>query len=132
MIEILFHHILQVLFPPVLQFCGIIIFCLVDIPYIHILIHHQHSLAVAGLQKIFGAGIMRGPNGIIAVFLQDPDLSFLCFREGACTQNTVIMMDTGTPKDHSFSVYGHSFPFIPVQGADAENFFCLIFSEVYF
>ena len=129
MVEILFHHIFKILFPPVLQFCGIIIFCLVNIPDIHILIHHQHSLTVTGIQKCSGARIMRRTDGIVSVLLQNTYLSLFCFRKCTCSKKSVVVMNTGSPENHPLSVYGHSLPFIPVKGAHSKMLCHLVVSK---
>ena len=131
MIEILLHHIFQILFPPLFKIVHIIIFCLMDIPYIHKLIHNQHSLPVTCFQKRFGTWIVCGSDRIISILFQDPDLTCLCIRITAGSKYTIIMMNAGSSKNHTFSIDRDSCFFIPFQSSDTKNNFFLVCLHVF-
>ena len=120
MIKILLHHIFQILFPPLFKIVHIIIFCLMDIPYIHKLIHNQHSLPVTCFQKRFGTW-----DRIISILFQNPDLTCLCIRITAGSKYTIIMMNASSSKNHTFSIDRDSCFFIPFQSSDTKNNFFL-------
>ena len=75
-IVVLVHHVGHVLLPEPVKEFHIVILGLVDIPVVDVLIHHQHSHAVAYFQGGLGAGIVGGADGIVAVFLENPQPPF--------------------------------------------------------
>ena len=95
---------------------------------VDVLIHHQHSHAVANFQGGLGAGIVGGADGIVAVFLENPQPPFQGIGMAGGTQQAVVMVDAGTPENDSLSVQFHAV-IAPGQGADAEGFFVHIFPK---
>ena len=122
MIIILLHHLPQVVLPPVLQVQNIVILCLVDVPHVHVLVHHQHAQPVAGIQYGLRAGIVRRAQGVVAIFLQDAHLALLSLRERARAQHPVIVVDARAAQDDPLAVDGHAIVYIPFELAYAEGF----------
>ena len=50
-VEVLFHHIFYILLPPFEHIARVIVLGLVYVPDVHVLVHHQHTLPVAGVKK---------------------------------------------------------------------------------
>ena len=128
MVIVLVHHVGHVLLPELVEEFHIVILGLVDIPVVDVLIHHQHSHAVANFQGGLGAGIVGGADGIVAVFLENPQPPFQGIGMAGGTQQAVVMVDAGTPENDSLSVHFHAV-IAPGQGADAEGFFVHIFPK---
>ena len=118
---IFFHHIFQILLPPVVEIVDIVVFCLVDIPDIDKFIHDQHTQTVAGLQQCLGTRIVGGADSIVAVFFENTDLSFFGVRIAAGTEDTVVMMDAGSAQDYVLAVDGDPIFGIPLQSADTKG-----------
>ena len=121
MVVVLLHHILKVLFPPVFQIGDIVVLRLVHGPRIGELIHHQHAETVTGVKDGFGAGIVGAPQRIVTIFLVKSHLALFRLRERAGTEESVIVMDAGTAKDHPLPIDGQAVRRIPGQCSDAEG-----------
>ena len=65
-VVVLLHHLPKVVLPPVLQMQRVVVLGLVDVPHVHVFIHHQHAQPVAGFQQIGGCGIVGAADGIEA------------------------------------------------------------------
>ena len=120
MVEIFPDHIFEILFPPVIKVIDIIILCLMDVPYIHKLIHHEHSQPVARLKQRLGTRIVSRTDGIVSVFFEDTDLPLLGLRIAACPEHAVIMVDTCAPQDDTLPVHRETFLCVPPDRADTE------------
>ena len=113
MVIVLIDHVLHIPFPPVSHIRSVVILCLMHIPAVHILVHHQHAEPVAHFELIFGTRVVRGTDGIVAGFLQDPDPSLFSLRISAGTQDPVVMMNAGSADYDTFSVDGNALLRIP-------------------
>ena len=120
MIKVLFHHIFQILLPPVCHIRGIVMLGLVHIPAINVLVHHQHTKSVTGIEQIFGCRIVSRSDCVIPCFLQNADTALLYFGIGACTENPVIVVNAGAAQNNTLTVDSHTLVRGPCQGADTE------------
>ena len=100
-----------------------------NVPYIYIFIHHQHSHTVTGIQKCLRARIMCRADCIVSIFFENTHFTFFCFRIRTCTKHTIIVMKACTAKNHTLSVNGHSYLRIPDQFADSKSFGYFVFAE---
>ena len=100
-----------------------------NVPYIYIFIHHQHSHTVTGIQKCLRARIMCRADCIVSIFFENTHFTFFCFRIRTCTKHAIIVMKACTAKNHTLSVNGHSYLRIPDQFTDSESFSYFIFTE---
>ena len=97
MIVIFCHDIRQILSKILLHLCCIIILRLMDIPHIDIFVHNKHPHIVACIEHCFRTWIMGTAYRIITVLFQNTDFSSL--SEIICTgpEQSVIVMDAGSP-----------------------------------
>ena len=131
MVVILVDHVCQVLSPPVLQECHIVISGLMHVPGIDELVHHQHAQPVAGIKDRFGAGVMRASECVVSVLLMQADLALFRFRKCTCTKQTIVMMNAGTAKNDPLTVDRHALGRIPCQSSDTEVLLHNIIPESY-
>ena len=130
MVVVLLHHVRHILLPEGIKELHIVMLGLVDVPVVDVLIHHQQADPVADLQGRFGAGVMGRADGIVAVFLQNPQLPFHRIGMADSAQQTMVMMDAGTPENHPLPIHFQAV-LSPGQASDAEGLFCHIFSKGY-
>ena len=58
-VVVFFHHVGQILTPPVVEIIHVVILGFVDVPMVDVLVHDKHTLAVALGQQRLGAGVVR-------------------------------------------------------------------------
>ena len=58
-VVVFFHHVGQILMPPVVEMIHVVILGFVDVPMVDVLVHDKHTLAVALGQQRLGAGVVR-------------------------------------------------------------------------
>ena len=58
-VVILLHHVGQILTPPLIEIIHVVMLGFVDVPVVDVLIHDEHTLAVALGQQRLGAGVVR-------------------------------------------------------------------------
>ena len=58
-VVVFFHHVGQILMPPVVEIIHVVMLGFVDIPVVDVLVHDKHTLAVALGQQRLGAGVVR-------------------------------------------------------------------------
>ena len=90
-------------------------------PHIPAFVHQIDTIAVTGFQHGAGSRIMRRTDGIKASLLQLPDTAVLALIESSCTQDSIVMMHTASPKLRIFPVNEQA-PGTPFHLAHAE--FC--------
>ena len=59
MVVVFFHHVGQILTPPVVEIIHVVMLGFVDVPMVDVLVHDKHTLAVALGQQRLGAGVVR-------------------------------------------------------------------------
>ena len=96
MVVILGHHLLNGGLPVLLKVQSIVIGIFPHIPYVAQLVHHQHTIPVAGIQQRPPCRVMGGADGVEARFLQLTDAALLGIGQGSCTKNAVVVVDAGT------------------------------------
>ena len=109
-VVVLFDHAFQVAAPPVVEIVHIVVLGLVDVPVVDVLIHHQHTLLVAGVQQGLGAGVVGRTDGVVAVLVQDAHLAAHRIRVAHCTQQAVVVVDAGTLQDDPAAVEQQALP----------------------
>ena len=119
MVVVLPHHAGKIFFPPVGKVVHIVVLGLVDVPVVDILIHHQHSLRIAGVQQGLGAGVVGRADGIVAVFFQDAHLAAHSVRVAHRAQQAVVVVDAGTLQNDPAAVEQQTLP-APGKAADAK------------
>ena len=58
-VVVFFHHVGQILMPPVVEIIHVVMLGFVDVPMVDVLVHDKHTLAVALGQQRLGAGVVR-------------------------------------------------------------------------
>ena len=58
-VVILFHHVGQILTPPLIEIIHVVMLGFVDVPMVDVLVHDKHALAVTLGQQRLGAGVVR-------------------------------------------------------------------------
>ena len=58
-VVVFFHHVGQILTPPLIEIIHVVMLGFVDVPVVDVLIHDEHTLAVALGQQRLGAGVVR-------------------------------------------------------------------------
>ena len=96
-VVILGYHLLNGGFPVLLKVQGIVVGIFPHVPYVAQLVHHQHTVPVAGIQQRPPCRVMGGADGVEARFLQLTDAALLGIGQGSCTKNAVVVVDAGTP-----------------------------------
>ena len=95
MAVIFLHHCFQV-FPVILfYFSRIVMHCLMDVPYVYVFIHDQHTLSVAGVQKSFRARIVGASYSVIPGFFQNAHFPRLRVSVSAGAEYSVIVVRAG-------------------------------------
>ena len=121
MAVIFIHHITQICAIPFCHFSSIIKSRLVDIPAVHIFVHHQHSQPVACLKQIFRSRIVRAANGVVAVFHQNPYSPLFGFRISFRAQQLIVRMNAAALQKQPFSIHLHTVLCVPGKLADAKG-----------
>ena len=58
-VVVFFHHVGQILTPPVVEIIHVVILGFVDVPMVDVLVHDKHTLPVTLGQQRLGAGVVR-------------------------------------------------------------------------
>ena len=58
-VVVFFHHVGQILTPPVVEIIHVVMLGFVDVPMVDVLVHDKHALAVTLCQQRLGAGVVR-------------------------------------------------------------------------
>ena len=58
-VVVFFHHVGQILTPPVVEIIHVVMLGFVDVPMVNVLVHDKHALAVTLCQQRLGAGVVR-------------------------------------------------------------------------
>ena len=58
-VVVFFHHVGQILMPPVVEIIHVVMLGFVDVPMVDVLVHDKHALAVTLCQQRLGAGVVR-------------------------------------------------------------------------
>ncbi len=117
---VLGHHVGQVLAPPLVEVVHVVVLRLVDVPVVDVLVHDQHAQAVAGVEKGARAGVMRAPDGVVALRQHKLDLALLGVGPGTGAQDAVVVVDAGPLQDHALAVEEKTVV-APLQAADAKG-----------
>ena len=122
MVVILLHHLCSIFCPMFLKIQAVIEFCLAVKPHVKTLIHHVHTVMIAGFQHGAAAGIMGRANGIKTGFLQDPHSAPFTFIIGRSAQNAIVMVHAAAPQKGFLAVDEQALG-TPLNFPDAEFFF---------
>ena len=127
-VVVLVHHVGDVLLPPLVKVRHIVVFRFVDVPVVDVLVHHQHTEAVARVQQCFRARIVRAADGIVAVFLQQADAALLALRIAARAEDALVVVDARALHNDALAVEENAL-FTPRKRADAEGLQVLVAAE---
>ena len=127
-VVVLVHHVGDVLLPPLVKVRHIVVFRFVDVPVVDVLVHHQHTEAVARVQQRLRAGIVRAADGVVAVFLQQADAALLALRIAARAEDALVVVDARALHNDALAVEQNAL-FAPRKGADAEGLQVLVAAE---
>ena len=58
-VVVFFHHVGQILTPPLIEIIHVVMLCFVDVPMVDVLVHDKHTLPVTLGQQRLGAGVVR-------------------------------------------------------------------------
>ena len=93
-IEISLYHGSGILFPPLIKINAVVVGIFAVIPHIESLVHDVHAKFVTGFKHRCGSGIVRGSDGIEAIFLQNPYAPLFALGISGRPENPIVMMDT--------------------------------------
>ena len=127
-VVVLFHHVLQILLPPVHEVVHIVVLGLVDVPVVDVLVHHQHAGAVADVQQSLGTGVVGRAEGVVARLAQQIHLALHGVGVADRPQQAVVVVDAGALQNHPAAVDKKALV-PPFQGADAEGLAHLVGAE---
>ena len=115
------YHGRQIPPPLTVEHSGIIMIGLRHIPAVKCLVHHIHAQSVTEFQRHLGGRIVRHADGVETTLLQNSDAPLLSIVKFTGSQNTMVMMDTSAPQQHTLPVDRHSLFCAPLQGTDAKG-----------
>ena len=128
-IVILLDHRAQILPPPRVIMCRVIVSRFMDIPAIRQFVHDQHPHFIARLQHRPGARIMRRADGIEPRFFQQTDFAPLGVRVRARAQQAVVVVHAGAAQHGALPIDAQSVPGVTLYGANAETDLLLVLPE---
>ena len=120
-VVVLVHQVGKVLPPPALEIVHVVVARLVDVPHVHVLVHQQHALFVAGFQQGLGAGVVRRADGVVAGLFEQAHPPPFSEGVGDGAEQAVVVVDAGAAQDHALSVEAEALFHRTFQRAHAED-----------
>jgi len=86
------HERFQVTLPPGIKVGVVIVGILAVSPAVEGLVHHEHTMRIARVEKGGRDGVVARTDGIVAGSLEHEDLALLCARDGHRTERPVVVV----------------------------------------
>ena len=93
---------------------------LVHVPAVHILVHHQHTQLIAGVEQVLGGRVVGRTHGVVTSLLQNAHTPLLHLGIAARAEKPVVVVDARAADHHALTVDGHALLRRPAQDTQTE------------